>query len=215
MKVKNARHGLENPNARYRKEVTIDDVLTAPLVSDPLGLLDICATSDGAAAIVVVQPRLRAQPRRRPTRCACAAISTVTPSYPQTTIELPNFATDSAAGAGAHARARVQGVDRGARLRGGGHRPRRPRLRRGVRPLHRDGARLVRADRAVRAGRGREAAPRRRDDDRRPHPGEPERRPRLLRRSRSRAGDRAGVRAHLAAAGPGRRAARSRARASA
>ena len=33
--------------------------------------------------------------RRRATRCACAAISTVTPSYPQTTIELPNFATDS------------------------------------------------------------------------------------------------------------------------
>jgi acetyl-CoA acetyltransferase len=28
------------------------------------------------------------------------AISTVTPSYPQTTVELPNFATDSAAGAG-------------------------------------------------------------------------------------------------------------------
>jgi acetyl-CoA acetyltransferase len=28
------------------------------------------------------------------------AISTVTPSYPQTTIELPNFATDSAAGIG-------------------------------------------------------------------------------------------------------------------
>ena len=29
------------------------------------------------------------------------AISTVTPSYPQTTIELPNFSTDSAAGTGA------------------------------------------------------------------------------------------------------------------
>ena len=35
VKVKNARHGLENPNARYRKEVTIDDVLTAPLVVRP------------------------------------------------------------------------------------------------------------------------------------------------------------------------------------
>src|ERR1700736_1034174 len=53
VKVKNARHGLANPYARYRKEVGIDDVLNAPLVADPLGLLDICATSDGAAAIVV------------------------------------------------------------------------------------------------------------------------------------------------------------------
>ena len=27
VKVKNARHGLNNPNARYRKEVSADDVL--------------------------------------------------------------------------------------------------------------------------------------------------------------------------------------------
>ena len=53
------------------------------------------------------------------------------------------------------------------------------------------------------------------DHDRRPRPGEPERRPRVLRRSRSRAGDRAGVRADLADPGPRRRAARSRARRSA
>src|SRR6201746_1666437 len=53
VKVKNARHGLENPNARYRKEVSVDDVLSSAVVSDPLRLLDICATSDGAAAVVV------------------------------------------------------------------------------------------------------------------------------------------------------------------
>src|SRR4051794_8968457 len=53
VKVKNARHGLHNPNARYRKEVTEADVAASPLVADPLRLLEICATSDGAAAIVV------------------------------------------------------------------------------------------------------------------------------------------------------------------
>jgi acetyl-CoA acetyltransferase len=100
VKVKNARHGLLNEHARYRKEVTIDDVLGAPIVSDPLGLLDICATSDGAAALVVSSIEYArdhgvAEPAR------VRAISTITPSYPQTTIELPNFATDSAAGAGA------------------------------------------------------------------------------------------------------------------
>ena len=46
---------------------------------------------------------------------------------------------------------------------------------------------------------------RRRHHHRRPHPGQPERRARVLRRGRSRPGDRPGVRAHLAAAGPGRR----------
>jgi acetyl-CoA acetyltransferase len=99
VKVKNARHGLENPYARYRKEVSVDDVLQAPIVSDPLGLLDICATSDGAAAIVVSNLEY-ARSRGFDAPARIRAISTVTPSYPQTTIELPNFATDSAAGIG-------------------------------------------------------------------------------------------------------------------
>lgn len=99
VKVKNARHGLANPYARYRKEVTVEDVLTSPIVSDPLGLLDICATSDGAAALVVSSVEY-ARDRGRADAPRIRAISTVTPAYPQTTIELPNFATDSAAGTG-------------------------------------------------------------------------------------------------------------------
>jgi acetyl-CoA acetyltransferase len=100
VKVKNARHGLGNQYARYKKEVSIDDVLNAPIVSDPLGLLDICATSDGGAALVVSSlDYARRRGVSNPVRVR--GISTVTPSYPQTTIELPNFATDSAAGTGA------------------------------------------------------------------------------------------------------------------
>src|SRR4051794_13428359 len=53
VKVKNARHGLANERARYRKDVTEDDVLSSPIVADPLHLLDICATSDGGAAVVI------------------------------------------------------------------------------------------------------------------------------------------------------------------
>src|ERR687888_1079205 len=53
VKVKNAAHGLSNPNARYRKAVTEDEVTSSPVVADPLRLLDICATSDGAAAVVL------------------------------------------------------------------------------------------------------------------------------------------------------------------
>jgi acetyl-CoA acetyltransferase len=99
VKVKNARHGLNNPNARYRKEVTIDEVMSSPIVSDPLRLLDVCATSDGAAALVVSSlDYARSRGVDRPVRIA--AISTVTPSYPNPIIEMPNFATDSAAGIG-------------------------------------------------------------------------------------------------------------------
>src|SRR5438445_2681517 len=38
VKVKNARHGLNNPNARYRKEVTEEEVMASPMVADPLRL---------------------------------------------------------------------------------------------------------------------------------------------------------------------------------
>ena len=53
VKAKNSRHGVHNPNARYPKEYGVDDVASSPVVSDPLRLLEICATSDGGAALVV------------------------------------------------------------------------------------------------------------------------------------------------------------------
>jgi acetyl-CoA acetyltransferase len=98
VKVKNAKHGLENPNARYRKETSVEDVLASPVVSDPLRLLDICATSDGAAALIVASAEftkkhlgsLDGVPSVR-------AVSTVTPKYPQHLPELPDIATDSTA----------------------------------------------------------------------------------------------------------------------
>src|SRR5258706_6146804 len=53
VKVKNALHGFANPNSRYRKKFTAEDVAASAMVADPLRLMDICATSDGGAAIVV------------------------------------------------------------------------------------------------------------------------------------------------------------------
>jgi len=96
VKVKNATHGLANPNARYRKAVTEDEVMASPVVAEPLRLLDICATSDGAAAVVVSSVEY-AQRRGASDSVRVAAISTVTPSYPNAVIEMPDFATDSAA----------------------------------------------------------------------------------------------------------------------
>jgi acetyl-CoA acetyltransferase len=96
IKVKNALHGLENPNARFRKEVTIDEVLTSPMVADPLRLLEICATSDGGAALVVCSMDFA---RRHGVNSPVTvdAVATVTPRFPNTVIEMPNFSTDSAA----------------------------------------------------------------------------------------------------------------------
>ena len=94
VKVKNSRHGLSNPNARYRKAFSEEQVLASPMVADPLRLLEICATSDGAAAVVLSSMEFARKRALDPVRVV--AISTVTPKYPNTVIEMPNFATDSA-----------------------------------------------------------------------------------------------------------------------
>ncbi len=111
VKVKNSRHGAANPYARYRKAVSIEEVLASPMVADPLRLMEICATSDGGAALVLSSMdfarrhleklggghgagsthRSQSRPLAK-----IAAVSTVTPRYPSTVIEMPHFATDSA-----------------------------------------------------------------------------------------------------------------------
>ncbi len=95
IKVKNSRHGYTNPNARYKKAFTIEEVLESAIVSDPLRLLMICATSDGGAALVLSSMEFARRHTTRPV--AISGVSTVTPRYPNTLIEMPNFATDSAA----------------------------------------------------------------------------------------------------------------------
>jgi acetyl-CoA C-acetyltransferase len=52
--VKNHRHGKMNPLAQYRDEVTLDQVLGATMVADPLTVLHCSPITDGAAAAVVV-----------------------------------------------------------------------------------------------------------------------------------------------------------------
>lgn len=96
VKVKNAAHGLNNPYARYRKEVTVEEVLASPMVADPLRLLEICATSDGAAAVVLCSLDY-ATSHGISHPVTIDGISTVTPTFPNAVIEMPNFATDSSA----------------------------------------------------------------------------------------------------------------------
>ncbi|MFF2506905.1 lipid-transfer protein [Streptomyces sp. NPDC058067] len=95
VKVKNAAAGAFNPNARYRKVVTAEEVAASAVVADPLRLLDICATSDGAAALVLCGMDF-ARRHGVPDPVRIRAVSTVTPTYPNTVLDLPDIATDSA-----------------------------------------------------------------------------------------------------------------------
>ncbi|RQG99431.1 thiolase domain-containing protein [Natrarchaeobius oligotrophus] len=51
--VKNHANAVDNELAQYRNEITVEDVLEAPIVSEPLGLFDSCPLTDGAAALVL------------------------------------------------------------------------------------------------------------------------------------------------------------------
>ncbi len=93
VKVKNSRHGLHNPYARFRKEFTLEEVLQSPMVAYPLKLYDLCATSDGAAAVILSSMKVAKRYASKPV--TVAAISTVSPIYPDAVINVPRLSTDS------------------------------------------------------------------------------------------------------------------------
>jgi acetyl-CoA C-acetyltransferase len=51
--VNSHKNGAKNPKAHLRRVITEEDVLRAPIIASPLGLLDCCGVSDGAAAAIV------------------------------------------------------------------------------------------------------------------------------------------------------------------
>lgn len=85
-KVLPSRNSVHNPYARYRKAYTVEEVLASPMVCDPLHLLEICATSDGAAAVILasvdVARRLSANP------ITVAAVTTSHAQYGDGTVHL-------------------------------------------------------------------------------------------------------------------------------
>ena len=51
--LKNHRHSVNNPYSQFQDEYSLDDILKAPMVYEPLTKLQCCPTSDGAAAAIV------------------------------------------------------------------------------------------------------------------------------------------------------------------
>jgi acetyl-CoA acetyltransferase len=51
--VKNRRHGAANPDAMFQKAVTVEEVLAARMICEPLTLFMLCSPNEGAAAVVL------------------------------------------------------------------------------------------------------------------------------------------------------------------
>ncbi|MBU0538159.1 MAG: lipid-transfer protein [Gammaproteobacteria bacterium] len=102
VKIKNSENGFTNPNARYKKKFTMEEILNSAMVANPLRLLQICATSDGGAAMIVSSMDY-AKRIGKANAVKVAAVSTVTPTFASAVVEMPDIATDSAAAAGVEA----------------------------------------------------------------------------------------------------------------
>jgi acetyl-CoA C-acetyltransferase len=73
---KNHKNSVHNPNAMYRKEFSMEEILSSPLVCDPIRRLEICAPDDGAAAVVVASAKRARELGGRPIRIA-ACVHTI------------------------------------------------------------------------------------------------------------------------------------------
>lgn len=51
--VKSHAYGAKNPRAHLKREVTVEQVLNAPIIAWPLGLYDCCGVTDGASAAIL------------------------------------------------------------------------------------------------------------------------------------------------------------------
>lgn len=69
-KVACSRHGAMNPDALYKRVYTEEEVLASPLVCDPLRLFEICATRDGAAAVLLCSAKRARELTGKPVRVA-------------------------------------------------------------------------------------------------------------------------------------------------
>src|SRR4030043_179582 len=77
--AKSHHNGALNPKAHLRREVTVEQIMNAPIVAWPLGLFDCCGVSDGAAAAIVCRADMAKKFRPDPIYVKALQIS-VSPS---------------------------------------------------------------------------------------------------------------------------------------
>lgn len=64
--VNTRKHALLHPNAHMKKPSTLQDVLSAKPIADPLGMLDCCLISDAGGAFIVTSAQRAADLKARP-----------------------------------------------------------------------------------------------------------------------------------------------------
>jgi acetyl-CoA C-acetyltransferase len=79
--VKNHHNGTLAPKSMLKREITVEDVLSARIISWPFGLYDCAAQSDGASAAIITRTDLAKKVRKDPV--LVKAVSVATAPHPQ------------------------------------------------------------------------------------------------------------------------------------
>jgi acetyl-CoA C-acetyltransferase len=53
IRVKNSSYGAKNPKATYRKELSLEDIMTSAPITSPLKMYDACANADGSSCMIL------------------------------------------------------------------------------------------------------------------------------------------------------------------
>jgi acetyl-CoA C-acetyltransferase len=91
--VKSHKNGLLNPKAHLKRELSIEQVINAPIIAWPLGLFDCCGVSDGGSAAVLCRADMAKQFRPDPVYikalqiCASPTSGRMTSEYDYTHVE--------------------------------------------------------------------------------------------------------------------------------
>jgi acetyl-CoA C-acetyltransferase len=111
--VKNHANGAKNEKAHLRSEITIEQVLKAPIIASPFGLFDCCPTTDGAAAAILCRADLVSRFKKKPTvlvKGAALAVETGRP-YFDPTFDYLGFRSTQKASQAAYAMAGITPSD--------------------------------------------------------------------------------------------------------
>jgi benzoylsuccinyl-CoA thiolase BbsB subunit len=81
--VKNQNNACLNPQAQYKKQLTIEEVLNSRMICDPITLLMCCPNTDGAAAAILCSMDVARRYTTKPIRVLASALCSADYKYNQ------------------------------------------------------------------------------------------------------------------------------------
>jgi acetyl-CoA acetyltransferase len=107
--VKSRRHAQMNPNARFRDEITRDEVLASRPIAEPLTLLECCRNGSGAAAVVIASEEAVRRTKAKPIWFLGSGLASW--MFDNTRQDLTSFGATRAAAKAAYADAQIEAKD--------------------------------------------------------------------------------------------------------